>query len=242
MGKKSFHDIFTPRIEGLEKGYREVGEYPEELFCEIIRDVGFECNFCAKCCTKDFNGHVFLLDSETDRIREIDPGALLPAPGFDYCDQHGSFYVAGYCIKTKETGECCFLKDRRCTIYENRPKICRIYPFMIHKEPDDRGKVDWRIISGLNEHGCYHSECSESDCRRIYLETREYEMAFLDHQIRFLRYIKDYFEKNSLRHVRKIYDDKIREFNKGKKISVFVYEHDRFSKIEISIYDYRWKR
>ncbi len=239
MGEKSFHDIFTPRIEGLEKEYREVGEYPEELFCEIIRDVGFECNFCAKCCTKDFNGHVFLLDSETDRIREIDPGALLPAPGFDYCDQHGNFYVAGYCIKTRDNGECCFLKDRRCTIYENRPKICRIYPFMIHKEPDDRGKVDWRIISGLNEHGCYHSECSESDCRRIYLETREYEMAFLDHQIRFLRYIKDYFEKNSLRHVRKIYDDKMREVNKGKKISVFVYEHDRFSRNEISIDAYR---
>ncbi len=95
MGEKSFHDIFTPRIEGLEKEYREVNEYPEELFCEIIRDVGFECTFCAQCCTKEFNGHVFLLDSETDRIREIDPGALLPAPGFDYCDQHGNFYVAG---------------------------------------------------------------------------------------------------------------------------------------------------
>jgi Fe-S-cluster containining protein len=31
--------------------------------------------------------------------------------------------------KTAEAGRCLFLKENRCTIYAERPLICRFYPF-----------------------------------------------------------------------------------------------------------------
>jgi Fe-S-cluster containining protein len=31
--------------------------------------------------------------------------------------------------KTSEEGNCIFLKNKACTIYEHRPVICRFYPF-----------------------------------------------------------------------------------------------------------------
>ncbi len=86
---------------------------------------------------------------------------------------------------------------------------------MLHREADDTGAVDWRQFSGLNEHGEYDAIIHDEESMAIARETIEYENAFLTQEIEFLEYMQDYFTRNRLRHVQKIYDDRLRKFQKG---------------------------
>ncbi len=139
---------------------------------------------------------------------------------------------SGYALRTKgdKQGSCWFLENKRCRIYDQRFTICRIYPYMLHREPDEKGKVDWRQISGLNEHGEYNTDIPEEECLAIARETKEYEEAFLQQEIAFLEYMNEYFKKNNLRHVQKVYDDKMRRFAKGEPITVQVFYCGRLEK------------
>jgi hypothetical protein len=64
-------------------------------------------------------------------------------------------------------------------------------------------------------------------------ETKEYENAFLTHEIRFLEFMQDHFSRNGLRHVQKIYDDRLRQFRKGGEITVKVFFDDRLEEHKI---------
>jgi Fe-S-cluster containining protein len=220
------------RISALTQEEHALLEYPIERLVGVIRDVGFRCTACAKCCTRAFNGHVFLLDRDVAAVREIDPAALEPAPEPEFCDQNGIFYVSGYALRVKddENQSCWFLENGRCRIYAKRFAICRIYPYMLHREPDERGKVDWRQISGLEQHGEYDATIPDDECLAIARETMEYEHAFLAHQIAFLKCVQDHFTRHGLRHVQKTYDDRMRQYRKGSPITVMVYTKGHFEK------------
>jgi len=97
---------------------------------------------------------------------------------------------------------------------------------MLHRERDDEGIIDWRQFSGLEQHGEYDREIPDEESMTIARETKEYENAFLTQEIRFLEYMQDYFTKNKLRHVQKIYDDRLRAFRKGAEITVKVFFDD----------------
>ena len=143
------------RIAALVRERNGLFDYPAERLAGIIREVGFRCDCCARCCTRAFNGHVFLLDRDVAVVREIDPGAIEPAPDPEFCDQNGIFYVSGYALRAKDDaeGSCWFLDGGKCRIYDRRFSICRIYPYMLHREADEEGNIDWRQISGLEMHG-----------------------------------------------------------------------------------------
>lgn len=240
MGGCSFTFTLDEQIVALEAEYERLLAFPEDEFIEIIRDVGFSCECCGRCCTRDFNGHVFLLEEDTDSVRSFAPDVVIPAPDFDACDQQGHFYVMGYALKTKPDGSCIFLSDgRRCTIYDRRFAICRIYPYMLHREADETGTVDWRQISGLNEHGCYNNPIDDAECLRIARETRVYEAAFLDQAIRFRKALRDLFAREGLRHVQRTYDLGMRDFQKGVEVEVRVFHRGRFEphRVTRSIYD-----
>lgn len=213
------------RIAALAAERDALSAYPQERLAGIIRDVRFRCTCCGKCCTRSFNGHVFLLDRDVTAVRDIDPYALEPAPDPEFCDQNGVFYVSGYALKVKNDheGSCWFLENGRCRIYARRFSICRIYPYMLHREPDERGKVDWRQISGLDRHGEYGAEISAEESEEIARETIAYEHAFLTQQIAFLEYIRDAFTKARLRHVQKIYESQMRQYRSGAPITVMTY-------------------
>jgi Fe-S-cluster containining protein len=222
--------IATKLIEAREE-IVELKNFPDSEFIDIIKELGFKCELCARCCTKEFNDHVFLLDSDLVAIRKIAPEAITSAPYFEFCDQKGRLYVSGYALKTKPDGSCTFLENKRCKIYASRPSVCRIYPHMLHREADESGKVDWRQISGLNEHGSYHSQLEDDECKRIATETRDYEKAYLSQMIDFLEAIQAHFKKNNLKHVQRIYDRKMRDFLKGEcELEVFVFTEKRFEK------------
>ncbi|NYT17904.1 MAG: YkgJ family cysteine cluster protein, partial [Methanomicrobiales archaeon] len=128
---------------------------------------------------------------------------------------------------------CLFLEDGRCRIYHDRPMVCRVYPYMLHREPDGEGIIDWRQISGLDEHGCYHTEISREESFRIARETRAFEEALLCHEMAFLEFTGDYFSRHGLRHVRKVYDDRMREFKRGAEVRVMVYSQGCFEPWEV---------
>jgi hypothetical protein len=163
-------------------------------------------------------------------VRGFEPEALEPAFPFDFCDQHGTFYVSGYTIRCQadEAGSCFFLEEGNCRIYPARPRVCRVYPYMLHREPDRDGIIDWRQISGLDEHGEYHTKISREDAFSLARETKQFEEAVLDHDIAFLEYTRDYFSRWGLRHVRKVYDDRLRAYRKGTIVKVLVYHRGRF--------------
>jgi len=209
---------------------KALAAYPKEHFIEVIRDVGFECDLCGKCCTRAFNGHLYLLNEDVARMIEIDPYSVCPFPYFDFCDQEGRFYISGYSLKTKEdeSGSCYFLENGRCKIYEKRPQICRIYPYMIHREPDENGQYDWREISGLNEHGLYGAEITDEQAGEIFEDVKKFETGYILQEKEFLKAVSEHFEKNKLKHVPKIHDSRIRDFEKGKEITVFVYYNGAF--------------
>jgi len=105
---------------------------------------------------------------------------------------------------------------------------------MIHREPDENGKVDWRQIAGLDRHGEYGVVIPMDECHAIARETKEYEDAFLAQEIAFLELIQEHFAKNQLRHVQKIYDDRMRAFLKGVPITVMVYHDGQLEKHSIT--------
>ncbi len=226
------------RIDELRAELSGVADYPDDEFAAIVRDLGFACDCCGRCCTSEYNGHVFLLDADAAKIRALDPAALVPAPDFDFCDQHGRFYVAGFALRTNPDGSCIFLADGRCRIYADRPTICRVYPYMLHREPDEKGRVDWRQISGLNEHGCYHTELDAAECRRIVRETKEYEIAFIRQEITFLELVGTHFAENGLKHVRRTYDLQMQRLRKGGEVEVCVFSAGSFEPVQVTAADY----
>jgi len=213
------------RIAVAECELSELLAYPQEQLAAIIKEVGFRCELCSRCCTRAFNGHVFLLDRDVAIAKEIDPESIEPAPYPEFCDQNGTFYVSGYALKATDDdcGSCYFLENNRCRIYGKRFSICRVYPYMLHREPDERGKVDWRQVAGLDEHGEYNTEIPESLCQEAAAETRDYETACIMQEISFLVFMQDYFSRNQVRHVQKIYDDRMRAFARSEEIRIMVF-------------------
>ena len=231
-------DVIAVRIRATEEELAALGAYDDGELEAIIREVGFACDNCGRCCTHAFNDHVFLLDRDTAVVRTIDPTALVPAPYYDFCDQHGRFYVGGYALRARPDGNCVFLSNNRCTIYDRRFSICRVYPYMLHREPDEHGHVDWRQISGLNQHGEYNTPLSDKECSRIAGETREYETLFLDQQLRFLELVQKRFAASGLRHVRKVYDQQMRALKRGAPVTVLVYYKGTFEEQTVTLEEY----
>jgi Fe-S-cluster containining protein len=215
------------KIAALVREQNLLFAYPVERLASVIRDVGFKCTCCARCCTRSFNGHVFLLDHDVLEVRSIEPEALEPAPDPEFCDHNGTFYVSGYALRTKNdpAGSCWFLEGGRCRIYDRRFSICRVYPYMLHREPGADGRIDYRQISGLDEHGEYHHFIPDDECLALARETKEYENAFLAHEISFLEYMQEYFSRHGLRHSRVMYRRQMQRFSKGHPVTVMVY-HD----------------
>jgi Fe-S-cluster containining protein len=225
----------TIETEKIEKEINGVLGFPDDRFVGIIREVGFECDRCGKCCTRDSNDHVFLLDEDAERIINI-PGKhfLEPAPNYDFCDNLGRFYVLGYAFKYKPDGNCIFYTPGRCERYDIRPAICRIYPYMLHREADVYGKVEWRLIGGLNQHGLYYNKIDNKTCMEIVREVKKYESDFLLQKKRFLHAIKEHFVKHALKHSRQMYDRKMRDYENGEKIEVHVFFKGTLIKEKVS--------
>jgi uncharacterized protein len=224
------------KTKEIEYDIRDVIDFQDDRFEEIIRELGFVCDLCGRCCTREFNDHVFLLDDDAERMIEVAGRKVLrPAPYYEFCDNLGRFYVMGYALRNKSNGDCIFYTGGRCVHYADRPEICRIFPYMLHREEDDEGKFDWRQIGGLNMHGLYHSEVGVEEARKIAGDVKRYEIAFLKQKLAFLHKIEEHFKKHGLRHSKQIYDRKMRDLKRGGEIELYVFERGGFINANFSI-------
>jgi Fe-S-cluster containining protein len=74
------------------------------------------CGRCTACCTS--SQFVHIEPDETDTLARIPEELLFPAPRMER-----GHLLMGY----DEHGRCPMLADGRCSIYEHRPRTCRVY-------------------------------------------------------------------------------------------------------------------
>jgi Fe-S-cluster containining protein len=216
------------RIAFFEAELAALRAYPREELAAIVGELGFACDGCARCCTRQSNDHVFLLEEDVDRLREIAPDALAPAPDPEIADREGRLYVSGYALAVTGSGDCVFLEHGRCRRYVDRPAICRVYPYMLHREPGADGRVDWRQLAGLGTHGTTGTAIPSEETARIADETIAYEAAFLEQMIGFYRSAAAHFAAHGLRAVQKVRDDRLRAHARGEPVEVLVYHRGSF--------------
>jgi Fe-S-cluster containining protein len=219
-------DIPLPcRIIALEQERNRLFGYPLESLADEIRLTGFRCNACGTCCTRAVNRHIFLLDRDVANIMAIDPGAFEPAPDPEFCDQNGTLYVSGYALRMKNEagGTCWFLSDGRCRIYDRRFSVCRIYPHMLRRKAGLADTKAWCTFSRMHEHGRYHEEIPEDECRELAREIKEYENAFLTQQISFLEQVHHHFTTHELRHVPAMHERQMQRYSRGANVRLLVY-------------------
>ena len=105
--------------------------------------VKFRCQGCGKCCLRVKEG--VPVDSQdvfrmAKRLRDTGE-AILCTDDFlaryaepVLLDECGYFV---YMLKTVgEENACIFLKDNRCTVHEEKPRACKLYPFVVNPDPD----------------------------------------------------------------------------------------------------------
>lgn len=218
------------RILALTQEQNRLFAVPLEPLAESVREAGFRCDCCGRCCTRTVNRHIFLLDRDVTALRTIDPSACEPAPEPEFCDTNGMFYVSGYAMRMKDDaeGSCWFLKNGKCSIYDRRFSICRIYPHMFRRGTGASGEFGWQQFARKNRHGCYGMEYSDDQCMEVAREIKEYEHAFLSQQIAFLERIDDHFAEYGLHHDPVAYKKGIERFRQGKPVDIMVFHSGDF--------------
>lgn len=83
------------QLSELEDELALLKAYPQEGLETIIREIGFSCTCCGKCCTKAFNGHVFLLAEDARHLKSFSPESMIPAPDFPYRIRPGTSMCPG---------------------------------------------------------------------------------------------------------------------------------------------------
>ncbi len=95
----------------------------------------FACSRCGLCCgdTRQKTRHVLLTKHNAEQIAKATDQPIS-------CFANQTPEKAPYFYEMKknpQNGQCIFLKNNQCTIYEVRPLICRFYPFELSTNEDD---------------------------------------------------------------------------------------------------------
>ncbi|MEM2907171.1 MAG: YkgJ family cysteine cluster protein [Candidatus Odinarchaeota archaeon] len=93
--------------------------------------IRFTCQKCGKCCGAE------VIVSYADVYRLMEDEKIRETMLKEHQPRHAKgniVYSTNSLMGLKEKYPCCFLKDSKCSIYELRPQICRIFPFIILPE------------------------------------------------------------------------------------------------------------
>jgi hypothetical protein len=226
MGLAEKEEIPIPyRILALVQERNRLFSYPLEQIAGDIWSAKFRCTACGSCCTRSVNPHIFLLDRDTEQLKQIDPSAFEPAPDPEFCDQSGMLYVSGYALRMRKdpAGSCWFLESGKCRIYEQRFSGCRIYPHMLRRSAGAPGTISWRQFARSGRHGHQDPSLTYEDCLTIARVVKEYENAFLSQQIAFLETIHDYFTVHHLYHDPQKHREQVQRQRNGEPVRIRVY-------------------
>jgi Fe-S-cluster containining protein len=102
---------------------KEAEETVRMLFSELLK-----CQECGKCCNSFWFSVVPLYQSDYEKLVYH---TKIPVEDIQKMTKLTSFQGKGVvCLKQP----CGFLKDSKCSIYSNRPIVCKYFPMMIEKE------------------------------------------------------------------------------------------------------------
>lgn len=87
----------------------------------------FQCTECGKCCT-GASGYVWVTEQEMESIAQH---LNLSVESFKkkYTRQKNNRYALIERKSLEGDYDCIFLKDKKCMIYQTRPKQCRTFPW-----------------------------------------------------------------------------------------------------------------
>ncbi len=100
-----------------------------------VAATGFKCKRCGKCCRREFGDNtVTAFPFEVRAIMESTGLGWLDIARpheSDDADERGYYHTFEWALRKKDNGDCFFLKEGKCTVYEHRPLICRTYPLRL---------------------------------------------------------------------------------------------------------------
>lgn len=102
---------------------RMTSEHPPDLpwFHEGL---AFECTRCGACCTGE-EGFVWVNDEEIEAI-----AARIGVDVLAFREKYTKRVGRRVSLRERENGDCVFWKKKQgCTVYEDRPRQCRTWPF-----------------------------------------------------------------------------------------------------------------
>ena len=137
-------------MDTLEMELDRARELSVSDLATAIESIGFECTRCGACCKaascsseSGFDTHD-TSDPHTatvfpDEIRQIQQrgsydwrDVARPMPyGLTQTDDGPTGETFEWALQTDDCGDCTFYEPGRCTIYEDRPLVCRTYPFSV---------------------------------------------------------------------------------------------------------------
>lgn len=106
----------------------------ESLTQEIER-IGFRCTGCGECCRSCSEDSDLVMVSPAEIARIATARSMRPEeiaePYPESIDLGNRTTLTFEWALKRNDDQCTFLKGNRCTIYPDRPWICRTYPFML---------------------------------------------------------------------------------------------------------------
>lgn len=117
-----------------------------DIPCFFDKGLCFQCTGCGGCCT-GAPGTVYVTAAEIDRL-----SSALNLRRADFVAEYLYPYRDSYSIREKDNYDCFLLKDGKCTVYEDRPRQCRTFPFWLKNL---RSEAEWsraaRHCPGMNK-------------------------------------------------------------------------------------------
>ncbi len=146
------------KITSLTKTLDKAAGIDEKQLAHEITAIGFKCRNCAQCCRAEYGDNtVFIFPSEIRRIQEKTglnrDDFIIPTPSQDR-DSEGNTHTFEWILR--KNGDCIFLKEGLCEIYESRPYICKTYPFYL---------LDGRLM--ISECEGIGGDISEEESRKL---------------------------------------------------------------------------
>lgn len=125
-------------MDRLEAALDWAQAFDIEQIADRVEEIGFECTRCGKCCqgTETEPHTAIVFPDEVRAIRDTTgkswPEIARPMP-FGVRDGAGETFE--WALQTDDCGDCTFLESEgthtRCSIYGERPLLCRTYPFSL---------------------------------------------------------------------------------------------------------------
>jgi len=111
-----------PIIPLYKNSYRHIVKKKKKFYRHGLT---FECTSCGNCCTKS-DGFVNLDESEAANIAK-----LLNLSESEFLETYVDMLPEAktLSLKSRSNGDCIFLKDEQCQVYQARPTQCRTFPF-----------------------------------------------------------------------------------------------------------------